>query len=436
MAQNLCTSERILISKNEQPRVVGPTRLRHNIAALGGMQIANYLAPLITLPYLTRVLGVEGFGKLAFVQVVMAILILLTDYGFSWSATRQIAANKNNPDLISKIFSVTWATQWALVVGTAILFGLAVINVPVLKQDAMLMAAGFLMVIGNVLFPIWLLQGLERMREVALMQVIGKLVSVVLIFTLVKSKNDIISAVIIYGVGPVIAGFMSLVWLRSKDVVRLQYFSAHDLQATFLEGGNYFISTAFISFYTSLIPLILGLVAGQVALSYFSLADRIRRAIQSLLSPVSQSLYPRMSYLYKNNPDSARAILKKSALAIFIILGALSIILYIFSGPIIYLLGGQKFDPATSVLRWMAFVPFFIGVSNLFGVQVLLANGLVKQVNTTAATVGFLVLMIIFPVTNFMAQEGAAMIVFFSEAIVAIVYSILVIRGKYWRNND
>ncbi len=85
------------------PQAEKTPRLRDNIMALGVVQLSNYAIPLITLPYLTRVLGPEAYGKVAFAQVLMAYFILLTDYGFSWSATRKISAHRAERAYISEV---------------------------------------------------------------------------------------------------------------------------------------------------------------------------------------------------------------------------------------------------------------------------------------------------------------------------------------------
>ena len=90
-------------------------RLLNNVMALGTIQLVNFIIPLITLPYLTRTLGVEMFGKIAFVQVVMTFASLFTDFGFSWSATREIAAVRHDRAKVAIIFSANWAAQWLLV---------------------------------------------------------------------------------------------------------------------------------------------------------------------------------------------------------------------------------------------------------------------------------------------------------------------------------
>src|SRR5437879_13462413 len=89
-------------------------RLLHNIAALGSLQIANYILGLVTIPIVTRALGVESWGHVAFAQVVLNYFIWVTNWGFYLSATRKVAANRGNIAALSEIFMGTWAAQWAL----------------------------------------------------------------------------------------------------------------------------------------------------------------------------------------------------------------------------------------------------------------------------------------------------------------------------------
>ena len=221
--------------------------LRVNVAALGVLQIANYLIPLITLPYLTRVLGIEAFGKVAFVQVVMQFCILLTDYGFSWSATSQIAANRTDRSFVSRTFMATWTAQWLLVLLALLILTICTMTVPLLKQDASLYLLGFLLIIGNVLFPMWLLQGLERLKEAAVIQLSSRLVTLPLLFILVTSPADTQMAVLIIGLAPTTSGIVSLFWINRVRLLDWQLPDRQDIAASIKAGGGLFMSKVSIS---------------------------------------------------------------------------------------------------------------------------------------------------------------------------------------------
>lgn len=410
-------------------------RLRHNIAALGAMQIANYLIPMLTLPYLTRTLGVESYGKVAFVQVVMAYFILLTDYGFSWSATQKIAAHRGDRELTAKIFSATWAAQWLLAMLASVFLSIAVFTIPLLRIDANLYVMGMLLVVGNVLFPLWLFQGLERMREVAIIQVVSRVAVLPLVFILVRDSTDTLFAVALVSMGSVMAGIISLVLIKRNKLVEFQRPVICEIVQTLRASAGLFVSKISISSYTVLTPLILGAVAGPTALAYFNLADKARGAAQSALSPISQALFPRMSHLYKNDQSSARNLLNKSMLAVFLIAGGVSIFLWFFSDYIILILGGPTFGDAADVLKWLALLPLIIGFSNIFGVQVMLPNNLNKIFNSILIGASLISLIIVWPLVSQNGATGAAQTFFAIETFVTCCMGAYLWHNGYFKKS-
>lgn len=406
-------------------------RLRQNIAALGALQIANYLIPLATLPYLTRVLGVKAFGEVAFVLAVMAYFVLLTDYGFTWSATRQIAAHRDDHHFVSSVFSATWSAQWLLALISGLILIVAVATIPLLRQDALLYLIGFSLVIGNVFLPIWLLQGLERMREVAIIQVTGRLFALPPLFMLVKSPQDAIWAIALTGAGPLIAGLLTLYWIGKKRLILWQRPNWAQTINALRDGGPLFLSRVSVSLYTIITPLALGAISGHIAVGYFSLADRTMRAAQGLLAPISQSLFPRMAYLYKHDSFAAHHLLKRSTFVIIGLAGAASLFIWTAADLIILLLGGEEFAPAATTLRWLAFLPLIVGLSNIFGVQIMLPNGLNFLFNGILGTAAVFSLLIIVPLIYWKAAEGAAIASLLTEMFVTITMTAFIYKHGY-----
>lgn len=396
----------------------GPSRLRHNITALGLVQIANYAIPLITLPYLTRILGTEAYGQVAFAQAVMAYFLLVTDYGFSWSATRKIAARRDDRVFVSRVFLGTWAAQWLLLVLSAGVAAIAIFASDRMRGESALYAAAFSAVLGNVLFPVWFLQGLERMREVAAIQVATRLLALLPLFTLVRVPEDAVVVLVIQGGAGVLGGLLSLCWIRQRRLIDWRWPSWRVLVQELREGGPLFGSRIAISLYTILVPLALGWMAGPVAVGYFALADKVRTAAQSCLTPLSQALFPRMSHLYANDPEAAFVLLKRSAFVVVLVSGAVSILLWWLADALVLLLAGPGFAPAAEVLRWVAFLPLVIGLSNLLGVQVMLPKQLNRPFNVILTSVGVVGLLIVWPLVDALQATGAAQTMLVTELLV------------------
>lgn len=424
----------------KDPDKVKVPRLRDNIFAMGLVQISNYVIPLITMPYLARVLGAEAFGRVAFAQAVMTYFVLLVDYGFSWSATRKIATHRDDPEHVSRIFVATWAAQWLLVVVALVLAAAIVLLSGRLRPDGWLYAAAFTSVLGSALFPIWFLQGLERLYVIATLQLVTRTLALLPIFLLVKHPADAIWVLIINGAGVMLGGVLALVWMQQHRLVRWAWPSWQQTAAELCEGGALFRSRAAISVYTALVPLVLGWVAGPVALAYFNVADKLRSAAQSLLSPLSQALFPRMSHLVSTNGTAAFQLIKCSALAVVIIGGSASLALWILADWLVLLLGGQDFRAAATVLRWMAPLPLVVGLSNLLGVQIMLPNGLNRAFNAIVIAAAAISLMLIWPMASHYQATGAAQTILIVELVVTATMAALLWQQGYltprrWRDN-
>ena len=395
-------------------------RLRNNIAALGLVQLGNYLVPLLTLPYLTRVLGAEEFGRVIFVQTVMSFFVLWVDFGFSWSATRHISEHRHDAKEVSRSFSVTWLAQWVLLLLGALFLALLVWCLPTMRKDAWLYFWGFGLVIGQVLFPIWLFQGLENMKLVATMQLASKLLSLPLLFSLVRSVEDVALTLAFLSSVSLLAGVFSMVWIVRQRMVSWYCPSVPELMAVFRAAGVLFVSRLSISLYTSLVPLVVGLVAGSTQLAYFNLADKVKTLVQSLLNPVSQALFPRMSLLFKTDRVAAMALLRKSAIGVSVLSGVAGVVLFVGAEWIVRLLGGEGFGEAAVLLRWLAFVPLVVAFSNLLGVQIMLPLGLNKAFTLILSGASALSVVLIFPMVRSAQAVGAVHLVLLVELVVTL----------------
>ncbi|MFQ3435954.1 oligosaccharide flippase family protein, partial [Enterobacter bugandensis] len=158
--------------------------MKKNIILLFFVQASNYLFPLLTLPYLMRVLGAENFGIVAMVQAWLQYIIIFVDYGFNFSATLLVSVNKNNQSKIDSIYTAVTAAKLALLLIVSCIFALYVI-INGTSIYSYLILLGMISVIGTVLFPVWLFQGIEKMQGIAICTTIAKFVSLILIFLLV-----------------------------------------------------------------------------------------------------------------------------------------------------------------------------------------------------------------------------------------------------------
>lgn len=389
-----------------------------NVGALTVVQAVGYLIPLLTLPYLTRVLGPEEWGRVAWMQVMLGYFSVFTDWGFSWSGTRKAATLRNDIEALSESFFAGWTVQWLLcIISVSVLlcFGFFV---PFFSPFRPYVFFGSAVIIAGVLFPVWLLSGLERMREIAVIQLLIRTCALPLIFLLVRGSGDGKYVIFAAGLTGIMGGISSLYWMRKHLLLRWQCPRWADIQKEFLESGAIFFSRVWIVLYTTLSPTILGVMTGAESVGQFVLADRIRMAVQSLLAPVSQALFPRMSYLFAHNRAAAIALLRRSGLIIVFISAAASLALYVLAKPIVLFVAGGGFQDAVNLLRWLSPLPFVIALSNIFGVQIMLPNLMTRAFNRILAGAGFMSLGMIWLWIAGFGAEGAAINTLIVECFV------------------
>lgn len=404
------------------------TPLRKNIVSLFVLQGTNYVLPLITVPYLVRVLGPEHFGRIAFAQAFIQYFVVLADYGFTLSATRAVALVRDDPVKLSSLFSAVLIFKTALM---ALGFGVMLLIVwliPGFARDWSLYVLVYLMVVGNVLFPVWLFQGLERMRYITVFTILARMLIVVAIFSLVHRKADYRLAAALQASGLVIAGLLSLVIIPRMVSVRLYWPGFVKLRQVAIDGWHVFLSTAAISLYTSSNVFFLGLLTNPTAVGYFAAAEKLIRAVQGLITPVSQAVYPHVAELSSRSRDAAFAFIGK----LLRIQGAAtlvaSMLLLALAGPVVHLLLGENFQESVRLVEWMSALPFVIGLSNVFGIQTMLNFDMKQRFSRILLASGLINIGLIIPLAHWMGAEGAAISVVLSEIIVTALMALALLR--------
>ncbi|MES0303040.1 flippase [Citrobacter sedlakii] len=401
-----------------------------NIASLLGVQGIGYLIPLITLPYLVRVLHPHGYGIYSYALAISQYFVLLVDFGFNLSITKKISQNKDDLFEVSSVFWNTLSCKSILLLlGFLITLIWSVLD-PLFENNRYVLISAFTIVLGNMLFPIWLFQGKEEMANIAFSNVCAKLIAVPAIFLLVTEQSDVWLACLINGVTFVIAGIIGLYIVHKRNWIIWVVPSFKKMKVEYKEALHIFISTAAINIYTSSITVILGLMTSPTAVGYFSAADKIRLAVQGLIGPVSQALYPRINALMIKDKRMAfntiHFLLKvQGGIAL-----SISIVLFLLSEKIILFMYGVNYIDAISVMKVLAWLPFIVAVSNVFGYQTLLTLNLAKILSRAVLLGAICSMLMIFPLIKTWNIAGAAFTILLAELIVNQSMLIYIAHNK------
>jgi PST family polysaccharide transporter len=416
-------------TKMNQVRDVFKNQLADNITSLYLLQGMNYIIPMAVLPYLVRVLGMEVYGLVAFSQAFAQYFIMLTDYGFNLSATRYIAQRRDDLRAISSMFwQVLILKTGLMLLGLAILL-ITSIAVPHLRQDAAYFLLAFLAVAGNVLFPQWYFQGIEKMRYISVITGIAKIVSTALLFIFVHTPADGLRAVGILSSGMIIAGVMGTFAALRAIGLKFEWPSWASLRATLADGWHVFIATASISLYTNTNVFLVGLIAGNVQAGYFSAAEKLIRAMSGLIGPVSQAIYPRISALATHSKDAALALASKSLFWMGAVSLSFSLAMFVLARLVATLFFGVAATGSVPIMRWIALLPFLIAISNVLGIQTMLTFGLDKQFSRILIVFGILNVAVGVPLIYWSGAQGAGIAVLITE--ISVTLTMIAVLKKH-----
>ena len=319
--------------------------LLENFLSLGFLQIFSYIIPLITLPYLSRVLGADKFGLVFFAQAFVQYFMVLTDYGFNLSATREIAVNRHNTKNISNIFNSVMMVKFTLVIVSYTILFICTIFVPKIHQYSLLFNLTFLMVIGNAVFPVWFFQGMEHMKYITFLNILYKTVFLVLIFIFVRQSGDYILVPILNSLGFLVSGIIGFVFAVKKFSIKLYFPSFNTVKKQFIYSSEFFLSRAACSIYTNTNAFFIGLLTSNVMVAYFVAAEKIYTAVKHLALPIERSLYP---FIAKNKDiKTYKKIFKISLIANI----SITLFVFIFAKQIILLFYSTELIEAYKILR-------------------------------------------------------------------------------------
>ena len=356
--------------------------------------------------------------------------MILVDYGFNLSATQRIAEVSGNESEIDRVFwSVQTAKLCLATIATAVCFFSAMF-VPQFESLSTVLIASCPVLIGTVLFPQWLFQGLQKMMTITICAISARLLSLPLIFTQITSTHDTWLVALIQSGVSIVAGLVACIWIWKENMIRWYCPTLKNIIEVLKDGWHLFVSSAAISLYTTINPIVLGIYSTHTQLGLFSAADKIRQASQSITTSFSMAFYPKISALFLNERSAALILLKKVLLYQGVATLFVSSGIWLTAPLTVSLVMGEGYESAIDVLRILAPVPFLIGISNIFGIQTMLPLGFKKQFSQVLVVSGIINVSLLALLVPVWGAVGAATSVLITEgAVVIIMFVVLKING-------
>lgn len=389
-----------------------------NFLYLSILKGISFLFPLITMPYLARVIGADAFGALAFATSVMVIVETVTDWGFNFTATRDVAQNRENIDTVSHIFSQVFYGRILLTIICFIGLIIAIELISSLREYRLLLILTFLYIPGHILFPQWLFQAFEQMRYITILSVLANAVFTGLVFVVIREKNDYVYQPVLTACGFFISGIIAQYIIYHKLKVRLRKPNLRDICSRLKHSTDMFISLLLPNLYTNFSTIVLKSYCGEFATGVYNGGQRFQSIIDNLTGILSRAFFP---FLARHKEKHHVYVFISGSIAV-----AASIFMFLGAQWFVDVFLTSEFKDAVTVMRIFAITPIFLFMMNTYGTNYLVLIGkenVLRNIIGGVSIFGFALTWWLTPTYSYIGAALTVTIVWGIRGILTIIYA-------------
>lgn len=391
------------------------------------LTMSNLLFPLITFPYVSRILLPEGVGKVSFATSLITYFSMFAQLGIPMYGIRACAKVRDDPAELTKVTQELLIINLVMSAISYLALAAALLTVPRLREDRLLYVIISATILLTAIGMEWLYKGLEQYTYITVRSIAFKFVALVCMFGLVKEQKDYV----IYGGLTILAASASniLNFINAGKYISLKPVGDYHFRRHLKPVGVFFAMACATTIYTNLDTVMLGFLKTDVDVGYYYAAVKIKGILVSIVTSLGAVLLPRASYYIEHGQTEEFYRITRKALN-FVLLAALPMMVYfmIFAGAGITFLSGPAYGGAVLPMQIIMPTLLFIGITNILGIQMLVPLGREKTVlySEIAGAVTDLILNALL-IPRY-AAAGAAFGTLVAEAVVLLV-QYLALRG-------
>lgn len=397
-----------------------------NTAMLYLMTIAKMVFPLLTLPYLTRVLSEESYGFVSYVKSCMTYIQLIIDFGFILSSVKDIVKANGDKEKIGIITGNTFLAKFMLALLSGVVLVVMCLTIKILQMNILFVILSFFAVATSLFLADFLFRGIEKMQYITIIYVISKGISVALTFVFVHGDESLLWIPILDILTNVIAVAITLIILKRLKI-KIKISNIKDCFLMIKDSFFYFLSSVATTAFSALNTLLIGIfITDLTQVAYWSLCLSMISAIQSLYAPICNGIYPHM--IKEKNLGFIHKVL-----AIFMPVVAVGCVLCFFlAQTALRIIGGEKYVAAYDVFRWMIPILFFSFPAQVYGWPTLGAIGKVKEttLSTVIAAVFQVVGLLVLILAGWFTLINLAVVRGITELILMVIRMFITYKNK------
>lgn len=401
------------------------------------LTMSAFIFPLITFPYVSRILLPEGTGKVAFATSIVSYFLMFAQLGIPTYGIRACAKVRDNKEELTKTVQEIFLINIFMTIMAYIGFITALFFVPRLAEDKMLFSIVSFTIIFNTIGMEWLYKGLEQYTYITVRSILFKFIALVGMFLFVHEQSDYV----IYGGITIFAASASgvLNFINLHKYISMKPVGGYNFKRHLKVIAVFFAMSCATTIYTNLDNVMLGFIQTDKDVGYYNAAVKVKAILVSVVTSLGTVLLPRASYYIEHNMrDEFFNITRKAINFVILLASPLMIYFIFFAKEGIFFLSGSAYEG--SILPMQIIMPtlLLIGLTNIMGIQMLVPMGKEKIVLysvVAGAVVNIFINTILIPQ---MAASGAAIGTLIAEIVVWIVQFIYLkdhVKEAYVRIN-
>lgn len=401
-----------------------------NFTNFGIFQLIYYIAPLVTIPYIVRVVGPEKFGIISLAQALAYYFSVIAEYGYGISGVQYIAQNQKDNLKCSEIVKNIFIIQILMTLCCLIILIFILKVYPPFRSYQNIFLYAFLTVPANILLALWFYLGMEKVKYINYVSFTSRLLYIVAIFLLIKKIDDYYLIPLLNSLSFLIAAIYSLYLMINKFKIRFTKNVKIKFYIYLKNDISIYISIFFTNLYRNSNILILGLIAPEAAVGFYSAGEKIIKAIQGAFTPITQVLYPYVSRIKITSMTRSMTIIRR----LLIIMGCLSLIISLFiimlSKKVALLLFGPEFLSTGSIIAIASSVIFFGVINYIIGIIFMTNYSLKNEFAKSVIITGIINVISCSMLSYYYFEIGAAVSFATSEFILLVVMCYYIIKRK------
>lgn len=382
------------------------------------LSVTQVLFPLITFSYVARVIEPVGIGTVSFVESICRYAILIAALGIPVYGVREVSKLKDDKEKLSKLCSELLIIHFVATLFISLIYIITVFSIAKLNNNLDYYLLGLMMIFSNIFVMEWYFQGIGDFKFITLRTLIVRIITTISVFFLVNNTYEGIIFFLLIVLTNIINGIINF-WHAKKSLNLSFSFNFKSLIKHLTPLFFIFSTTISISIYVLLDTIMLGFLADEKAVGFYSMALKISKVPMLFVGALGLVLIPQLSSsFHQNDLEKFKLLISKSLN--FVITFSFPVIFFVFgiSNELLYAFAGEQFMGAAMVLKILSVVVLLIGLSNVFGLQVLTPMGKDKYL-TFAVLLGTIVsLTLNFILIPLYQENGAAVTNIIAELVV------------------